>query len=257
MSQLNGKVGVLYVLENDAKSHRALSIAQFLPEIYIQYVGLLSEDKIPPWLKEVPTCVTLVDRKLHTGTEALELLSSMHAVRQQQMAAQQAPQTQPPQQRTMEGFYSGGRGEMGSMGSRVPQPPPTQYNLQQPPQQYPQVSPQQYPQVSPQQYPAPMRQGSLQQVPQMPNPRQPSQQNQPGFPSQAASETDGVLKGSLQPAAGTGQYGCSLDMAFGTTDEPQDQQQMSLTGKVNQRDIDSYMRLREQTGQVKQNRVLQ
>lgn len=249
MSQLSGKVGVLYVLENDAKSHRALSIAQFLPEIYIQYVGLLSEDKIPPWLKEVPTCVTLVDRKLHTGTEALELLSSMHAMRQQKMASQQSPQPQPPQQRTMEGFYSGGRGEMGSMGSRVPQPPPTQY-LQQSPQQYPQVSPQQ-------QYPPQMRQGSLQQVPQLPNPRQPTQPNQPGFPSQAAPESDGVLKGSLQPAAGTGQYGCSLDMAFGTNEDPQDQQQMALTGKVNQRDIDSYMRLREQSGQIKQNHVLQ
>lgn len=254
MSQLNGKVGVLYVLENDAKSHRALSIAQFLPEIYIQYVGLLSEDKIPPWLKEVPTCVTLSDRKLHTGTEALELLSGLHAMRQQQMAAQQSPQQQypPSQQRTMEGFYSGGRGEM---GARVPQPPPTQY-LQQAPQQYPQQNPSpQYPQQM-------MRQGSLQQVPQLPqvpNPRQPSQQNHGGFPPSqpSASEPDGVLRGSLQPAAGTGQYGCSLDMAFKPTEEPQDQPSMALTGKVNQRDIDSYMRMREQSGQVKTTHVLQ
>ena len=63
---------------------------------------------------------------------------------------------------------------------------------------------------------------------------------------------EGVLKGSLQPASGTGQYGCSLDMAFSSTEEsPAEQQLNGKAGKVDQRDIDSYLRLREQSGKLK------
>ena len=67
-----------------------------------------------------------------------------------------------------------------------------------------------------------------------------------------APPPDGVLKGSLQPASGTGQYGCSLDMAFASTEEsPAEQQLNGKAGKVDQRDIDSYVRLREQSGKLK------
>ena len=205
MSQLQGKVGVLYVLENDAKSHRALSIAQFLPEIYIQYVGLLSEDKIPPWLKEVPTCVTLSDRKLHTGTDALELLGSLHAIRQQQPPPQYPPQQQPPPQYPPQ--------QPGTLrGQELARPPSTQQRFPPTPQQ---------------------QQGKSMAPPPPPPP-------------------EGVLKGSLQPASGTGQYGCSLDMAFSSTEEsPAEQQLNGKAGKVDQRDIDSYLRLREQSGKLK------
>ena len=79
---LQNKIGVLYVLENDQKSMRALSLAQYIPEIYIQFVGQLSADQVPKWLKEVPTCVTLSDRKVHVGTESLDLLGELFKVKQ-------------------------------------------------------------------------------------------------------------------------------------------------------------------------------
>lgn len=243
MSQLQGKVGVLYVLENDAKSHRALSMAQFIPEIYIQYVGLLSEDKIPPWLREVPTCVTLSDRKLHTGTEALELLSSLQSMKTQQTH----PQSHPPQQ-FQPTYPSAGRGQT------QPQvhPQQMQQNQQMQQMQQPAYPPQQNQQMQQPAYPP----QQMQQNQQMRQPAYPPQQRpqanvaQPSPPSQL----DGVLKGSLLPASGTGNYGCSLDMAFAPMEEaqPPEQPMGGKAGKVDQRDIDSYLRIREQqSGKLK------
>ena len=217
-SALQQKVGVLYVLDNDAKSHRALAIAQALPEIYVQPVGLLAAEQVPPWLKEVPTCVTLEDRKIHVGTEALELLTLLWNRRQQQS---------------------------------MPPPPPAQshsYPPQYPPQQQQQPGarpPPAYPQQpGGRGYPPPPARGG-------PPPSQyppPSQQHAPALPEGA------MVRGSLQPASGTGQYGCSLDAAFAPSEEaaavdaPTTDPRVAQSGKIKQNDIESYLRLREQAG---------
>ena len=223
MSQsLQNKFAVLYVLEKDVKSHRAVSIAQALPEIYIQYVGLLSAEQIPTWLTEVPTCVTLSDRKIHTGTEALELLTMVWNARQQQ---QQQHQVQAQQMSTA---YPQQRGERAI---------PVNANVSgRPLSSVPQVA-----------------QSMFQQSNRIPQVQQQQlQQQQP-----SSDPGSGFVKTSIQPASGTGQYGCSLDAAFAPPEEEQssstqqDNQQLS-GGKVNQRDIDSYIRLREKSGQVRQ-----
>lgn len=221
MSQsLQNKFAVLYVLENDVKSHRAVSIAQALPEIYIQYVGLLSAEQVPSWLTEVPTCVTLSDRKIHTGTEALELLTMVWNARQQQQHQQvqqhQQQQYYPQQQRGERSIPVNSNVSGRPLSSTLPQVAQSGRMPQQQPQQPPP------PQLS---------------------------QSDPG---------SGFIKTSIQPASGTGQYGCSLDAAFAPSEEEQQQQQPSAIhqdnqfsgGKVNQRDIDSYIRLREKSGQV-------
>ena len=254
MSVLAGKFGVLYVIENDPKSQRAVSIAQYIPEIYVQYVGLLSADKIPPWLKEAPTCVTLSDKKLYVGTDALELLTMIYKTKQQQaqqvkrqQPQQYAQQQQQPQQQYLRGAENDGR--------RLP--PPTQYQLAQP--SYSQQNAQQHimrPQFNAQQMQS--RQINAQNPPTMM--QMPSQQPPPPPPSSSAS-SDSMVKGSLQPASGTGNYGCSLDTAFMPMEDPSsqsDQQQpASMTGKVNQKDIDSYMRLRESMGGQSNPKMLQ
>lgn len=195
--QLHNKVGVLYVLENDVKSYRALELAQTLPEIYVQYVGLLSAEQIPPWLKEVPTCVTLQDRRVHTGTEALQLLSALWQQRHRAAAA------------------------------AGPQSPPTHA----PPLSLPPGS------LSQRQHHPPT--------------------NAPPLNATTAAAPPAVLRGSLQPASGTGQFGCSLDAAFAPLDDssgsdhptppPSTDARLSSTGKIQQNDIESYMRMREQT----------
>jgi hypothetical protein len=253
MSVLSGKIGVLYVIENDQKSQRAVSIAQYLPEIHIQYVGLLSADKIPPWLKEAPTCVTLSDKKLFVGTEALELLTMIYNTKQQKLQQSQQQQFQPPTQPQQQPYQRGGETDNRRL------PPPTQYNLAQPSYQQqnaqqhimrPQLNAQQMqgqgrnPNTNPPQVQLPPQYQQLSQQFQQP-PQQLQQQQQ-----QQSAASDGVLKGSLQPASGTGNYGCSLDMAFMPMEDPsaqtqQQQQPESMTGKIDQKDIDSYMRLRE------------
>ena len=77
---------------------------------------------------------------------------------------------------------------------------------------------------------------------------------QPG--AQFSNPAD-IVKSSIQPASGTGQFGCSLDVAFMPSEEPDMQgagaasdQRYSGDGKVNQRDIDMYTRLREQSGKI-------
>jgi hypothetical protein len=261
MSVLAGKFGVLYVIENDPKSQRAVSIAQHIPEIYVQYVGLLSADKIPPWLKEAPTCVTLSDKKLYVGTEALELLTMIYTTKQQQAQQgniQQPPQqysqqyaqqpTQPPQQ-----YLRGAEND----GRRLP--PPTQYQLSQ--ASYPQQNAQQH--VMRPQFNAQQLQGRQTNAPnQMQMTQQmPPQFQQPPPPQQSSNaSSDSMIKGSLQPASGTGNYGCSLDTAFMPMEDPSsqsDQQPASMTGKVNQKDIDSYMRLRESMGGQSNPKMLQ
>jgi hypothetical protein len=231
MSQsLQNKFAVLYVLENDVKSHRAVSIAQALPEIYIQYVGLLSAEQVPSWLTEVPTCVTLSDRKIHTGTEALELLTMVWNARQQQqhqqVQQQQVQQQQQQHQQQQQQYYpQQQRGERSIPVNSNVSGRPLSSTL---------------PQVA--------QSGRMPQQPQQPPPPQLSQSD-PG---------SGFIKTSIQPASGTGQYGCSLDAAFAPSEEEQQQQQPSAIhqdnqfsgGKVNQRDIDSYIRLREKSGQV-------
>lgn len=235
---LQQKIGVLYVLDNDAKSHRALALAQGLPEIYVQSVGLLAADQVPPWLKEVPTCVTLEDRKIHVGTEALELLSLLWHRKQQQQ--QQRPSQQHPSQ----------------------QHPPQQHPSQQHPVAPPQYA--SYPQAPPQQYGAQGGQYARGYAQQPPPPGQghpggqmmvPPRGGPPPPPPPAAAVPEGAMvRGSLQPASGTGQYGCSLDAAFAPMedssppDAPTTDPRVAQSGKIKQNDIESYLRLREQAG---------
>ena len=252
MSQLQNKVAVLYVLENDAKSAQAIAIAQAIPEIYIQYVGLLSADQVPPWLKEVPTCVTIADRNVHTGTKAFELLMALWNARnvpKQPMPSQQQGQyppqqgQYPPQQQGQQ--YPQIRGQPQGMPPGMPQYPP---QMRAPPQQgqYPpqgQFPPQQgqYPPHPPQGQGYPPQGRPL---PQQMMPQQPPQQPQ-----------EPAVKGSLQPASGSGQFGCSLDTAFMPAEDvsaaPTTDPRFTQGGKVNQNDMQAYLQLREQSGKIK------
>jgi hypothetical protein len=79
----------------------------------------------------------------------------------------------------------------------------------------------------------------------------PMEQGSPQFSNPAD-----IIKSSIQPASGTGQFGCSLDVAFMPSEEPDmvqpasSDQRYAEAGKVNQRDIDMYTRLREQSGKI-------
>lgn len=260
--QLRDKFAVLYVLDNDPKSDRARAIANNLPEIYVQPVGLLAQNQIPPWLSEVPTIVTLTDRQRHVGTEALDLLTRLYNARLQQMQQMQQQQRQvgnaPQRQPAQPGGYP----------PQVPGYPPQQMQPGYPPQ-VPGYPPQQMQPGYPPQVPgyppqAPMRPSVpniARMIPQ--NPMQPMQQPpqiQGGNAEQFSNAE--VVKSSIQPALGTGQYGCSLDAAFAPSDDPesapQQQQQQPpgapinhKAGKVDQSDIDRYLRLREQTAIIK------
>ena len=106
-------------------------------------------------------------------------------------------------------------------------------------------SPQQRYASQQQQYAPPQQQYAPQQ--QQP---QPHSQMQPQQQPNRTANLD-VVRGSLQPASGSGNYGCSLDAAFAPTEEIQEQQsdsRLSKAGKIDQNDIESYLRMREKTG---------
>lgn len=248
---LQDKFGVLYVLENNEPSAKALQLAQALPEIYIQYVSLLSVDQVPKWLKEVPTCVVLSNRKVLPGSEALKLLSDLYTTKQQQMmqhkqmpplSHQQGPYptyTPPPQQ----GSYPN------QMQSVQPMPYPTQLQSTRMPQM-PEQSRMQVQQVMQRQ----MNPQQMMMPPQQMPPRMMPGGNGMPPPQQIYDPESEPVKASIQPASGTGQYGCSLSSAFSSNEEPvppQEDPRFGQGGKVDQRDIESYLRVREQSGKIR------
>jgi hypothetical protein len=131
------------------------------------------------------------------------------------------------------------------------QAPSQQQQQQQQPHPMAQTMPRLHPQQQQQQqqqYPPLRGEAMSNQFMQRPQPSKPQPQ-----PPQA--QPDAVVKGSIQPASGTGQYGCSLDMAFSPIEESQPAEsttdpRFSKGGKVDQRDVDSYLRLREQSGKI-------
>lgn len=233
--QLANKYAVLYVTRDCAGSQRAVSIAQSLPEVFIQDVALLMPNQVPTWLQKSPTCVILSTRAIYTGTAVLQLLSELsdakqNAMKEQFANAKQIPQQQIPQQTSQ--FMQ------------------QQYTAQMEGRLYP-----------PQQRSA-ATQGILQQQSQgmtqgmthgMTQQRAPMQQyQQPVAPQQQQNhQQQDVVRGSLQPASGTGNYGCSLDAAFAPTEQIQEQaadSRLTKPGKIDQNDIESYMRMREKSG---------
>lgn len=280
---LQGKTAVLYVLEDDEKSKRALAFAQHIPDLYVQYVGLLSPEQVPKWLQEVPTCVTLSDRQIKAGTKALEFLSQMLTIRQQQYQQQMAVQQQAavqqigqqpmmqqqyqpyPQQQQMAVYQHpqqqmalqqqqqqpqlqqlSGR-SMGSFppnpnfmqgpGGPLPRPPPQnmQGNMQM--QGNVQDNMNRLMQMSGQQ----MGGRGLQ-------PQQQLLQQQQMMPG-GAGEFE-TMKSSLQPATGTGQHGCSLDMAFQSSENEIVDERFVQGGKVQENDVSTYLRLRDASGKI-------
>jgi hypothetical protein len=260
---LQDKFGVLYVLENNEPSSKALQMAQALPEIYVQYVSLLSVDQVPKWLKEVPTCVVLSNRKVLPGSEALKLLADLYTTKQQQLMQykQMAPPPQsgpypsypPPQSGPYPSYPPP---QSGPYQAVQPMPYPTQLQSTRMPQM-PEQSRMQVQQAMPRQM------NPQQLMPQQMNPQQQMQQRMMaqgnGMPQQGMSQPmydpeSEPIKGSIQPASGTGQYGCSLASAFSSDEEstpPQEDSRFGQGGKVEQRDIESYLRVREQSGKIK------
>ena len=224
--QLANKYAVLYVTRDCTGSQRAVSIAQTLPEVFIQDVGLLTPGQVPTWLQKSPTCVVLSTRAIYTGSAVLQLLSDLNDAKQNAMKEQfaNAKQTQQvPQQHS-------------------PQLMQQQYTAQMEGRLY-----------SPQQRSASQNQQLQQQRPpiqsQYQQPQQQHQYQQPQQQHQQQAPVD-VVRGSLQPASGTGNYGCSLDAAFAPAEEIPDQatdSRLTKSGKIDQNDIESYMRMREKT----------
>lgn len=221
--QLANKIAVLYITKEGVGSQRAFSIAQSIPEVYIQDVGLLTQEQVPHWLKEVPTCVNLSTMSVHTGSAALKLLMDIYEAKQNALKEQFAAKTNPQQ-------------------------------YQQPQQQSSQYMQQQYTaQMEGRLYSPQQRSAAAAAATQgLPHRLEPNgQQRQVQQSAQNQKPTGEVLRGSLQPASGSGNYGCSLDAAFAPMEEVQEQpteSRLSKAGKIDQNDIESYMRMREKTG---------
>lgn len=296
---LSGKVAVLYVRHNDPNSARALSMAQYVSDVFVQDVNLLAANQRPGWLTQVPTCVTLADHKILVGSEAMDFLSALYNARvfaasPQPLPAQPSqpvvshftngtpaptypPQTYPsaPAQMKMPSLPPAPRAVSlaaaaapslanvpmpmppGTMGSHLPQYPS---HMQAKPQQtYPQQT---YPpQQAPPNYPSAMQQSAPQQSHQQMAQAQFQQQmmqarlgnnSRGGDNDEFDRGVDGQfsfekrVSSSLQPASGSGQFGCSLDAAFQPPEEV-NFEEPNVSGKVSQRDIEMYTRMREHT----------
>ena len=236
--QLDNKYAVLYVTRDCAGSQRAVSIAQSLPEIFIQDVGLLTPNQVPTWLQKSPTCVVLSTRAIYTGSVVLQLLSDLFDAKQVAMKEQfaNAKAKQIPQQASQQ-------------SSQLMQ---QQYTAQMEGRLYP---PQQRSAVT--QGVLQQQQGMFQQQQRSPPATQMQMQHQQSmapmqsqYQPQPKQNVD-VVRGSLQPASGTGNYGCSLDAAFAPPEDIQEQptdSRLTKPGKIDQNDIESYMRMREKTG---------
>lgn len=245
-SPLKNKQFVLYVMKNDQNSLYASNFANSLPDIFVQQVEDLPRVKIPDWLDSVPTIVPLkqplkIDDILK-GTDALQFLSNRHsqyinamARYQQQQQQQQQPHQQPLQQPLQQ--------------QQRPLPPQTQ--TIQHTTTYPPFPPQQQQQQQ-QQYPSQHHPVNPNRLPNQIQPRRPDSvgriedqlpQNQSG--------TDTTISSSLNPASGTGSYGCSLDGAFTSFEEtnivdPRYNDQAS--GSVGEGERMAYMKMREGGG---------
>lgn len=289
--QLKAKLGVLYILENDNNCQRAMQLAVNIPEIHIQPVRLLGADQVPKWLDQVPTLVTLSDRKIHSGSNAFDVLSRILEARNAQKAASLQPTMQqypprvniPPSMMTMQQQMQQQQNQHQQNQQSYQQNPkqnqgnvaPSYEYMTNPPSQF-QPPPMQQPpesarmrQAQQNGYPPQQNGGLAQQNGYQRGGPQNMTHSPPGFgtntqyqqpqdetPPPGQDLSDPLVKGSLQPAAGTGQFGCALDSAFnGCMDIEQNtasQNAPSRTGgKVDQGDIESYMRMRENTGKIK------
>jgi hypothetical protein len=194
-------------------------LARKMPDVHIQNVRMLQADQIPSWLNLVPTCIELRNPKnIYKGGDALQYLSrrldtlqEQFALRQQQM--QQYAQPQPPMQQ-----YASAQGSAPRQ-----MPPPTGGMAAHPPNFPP-----------PGARPMPM----------------PGQGPMGGPPTQPQAPPAPQVQSSLQPASGTGQFGCSLDTAFQSTEAEVTQappdNRFSQSGTVSQSDMQKYMAQREQ-----------
>ena len=220
--QLSNKYAVLYVTRDCAGSQRAIAIAQALPEVFIQDVGLLTPNQVPAWLQKSPTCVVLSTRAIYTGSAVLQLLSDLFSAKQNAIKEQFSNTKQIPQQD---------------------------------PQQTSQFMQQQYTaQMEGRLYSPQQRSAASQGMYQQQQQQQQQQQRSPPATTQLQvqqKQNVDVVRGSLQPASGTGNYGCSLDAAFAPVEDVQEQptdSRLLKSGKIDQNDIESYMRMREKTG---------
>jgi hypothetical protein len=261
-SQLNNKFAVLYVTKEGAGNQRALEISQSLPEIHIQDVALLTQEQIPSWLKEVPTCVIISNKQIYVGTNALKLLAEIRESKQKVIKEQFAnpvsvnnqfaPSASQQSSQYMQQQYTA------QMEGRLYSPQQRQNNIGTP--QHTQAQPQLNYQRQQIQNTIPQVQTTIPQVqttiPQVQTTLPQFQQVQnlpPQVQHTPQSTGDVVLRGSLLPASGTGNYGCSLDAAFEPTNIVPEQivdPRMTASGKVNQNDIQSYMQMREQSGKI-------
>lgn len=271
----------------DPNSMKALSVAKYLPFCHVQNVNALPKESIPSWLNAVPTVVNLQSKDVYKGTAAINFLQDHLQRFSQQQQQQRPPQQQQQQQQQHQQYQRGGQREgfalqnpMGGGGggamnnpvtkaSSLGMPPPNAGSLMPPPSRRPgqpgnsgYPPQQQYPQ-----YPGQggmgqgqqhgggqvvqggmMGQGTSGPITTVMQPQIPS-----GIPaSHAMSEQNMPGQGehidsSLRPASGTGNYGCSLDMAF-TSNENEvvtDERYTSGDRSMSDNDLQKYMRMRE------------
>ena len=194
-----------------------------MPDVHIQNVRMLQADKIPSWLDLVPTCITLGNKKIYKGGDALQYLRGRLQSMQQQMARQY--------QQAHDGYGACTELPQGSKGPGGPNFPPTGQQRQKMSHMGPQQG-----QMGPMGIP-----------PQ--STRAPPQQLSSSQPSANPSPS---VQSSLQPATGTGQFGCSLDMAFQsaeTEEPPPNDPRFHQSGSVSQQDMQRYMQMREKMPQ--------
>jgi hypothetical protein len=251
---LRGKTMVLYILENDNNSNHAVNLAQKMPDVHIQNVRMLQTDKIPQWLDSVPTCISLGSKQIYKGGDALQYLSQRLQTMQQASSQQYMQQSGPKQQ---------------SGPSQQQQSGPSQ----QPKRSIPSEHPPQLPSHMRSQ--SKFQQGQENFTPQPSHPQgnntQGYQQGPQGYPqnsqgpqgysqnSQPPPQPPPNPHSSLQPASGSGQFGCSLDMAFqsfepeSTEDQPptDDRYNSKSNSAVSQQDMQKYMQMREKTTSVR------
>lgn len=230
---LRNKSVVLYILDNDPNSSKAINIARNMSDVHIQNVRMLSADQIPNWLNSVPTCVVLNDKKrIFRGGDVLQYLSQRLVSLQQQMARhQQQLQQHPshtqmpplgsnfPQRQMPPGFQNGSATLQGANSSQQ-----RSQGMNFPPPGMPQ-------------YP-------------------PSQQ----FPGNVQPLPSEHISSSIQPASGTGQFGCSLDTAFQTSEEPSGPPEVAMgsSGSITQHEMQEYLKRRESSGpaRLRQNQAV-
>lgn len=245
---LQGKNIVLYILDKDNNSAKAIEFVRIMPDVHIQRVDQLPRDKIPEWLTSVPTCVVLKTKQVYSGTQALQYLNQRYTTIREQFQVQQqqqpqqrmmAPQ-QPLQQRMNIPSIDPMRQTPGGMPGMMQQ---QQMQGMTPPQQmpFPHGMP---PPNSGMPSMAGMGKKPMQGMPSMGSGNIPSAhasdpQNMPG--------QGDVLDSSLRPASGTGNYGCSLDMAFQPMEEQQisDPRYTSSEKSVSDGDLQMYMRMHQ------------